>query len=466
MNRRTVLKLGVGLGATAALGTVGRYLLLPPSRSAELAPADELAARLMDALPDAARERACVPYDSPWRQYWNRGVGGGGLPIDAGTLSWDVRQVLVDLFHAGLGAEGRVRMPNQWFVNWPGVHVMRLLACGDPRDGPWQIVLSGPHVNLRIGGASVEGAAFGGPQIYGDQRGNGSVGLPGNVYRDQLLVAQALIGSLTDGQRSVVRVERAPPQVRVGVQGRGGRFDGLAVGELPAARRAHVERFVDLVLSTWPDEDVAFARECLAANGGVDALHLADYDVDHEGGRRAGAGPSQIVRLEGPGAVLHYRGEPHLHAFVNIARDGERPLSLGEELGTLGGDLQDEPLRRWFEEALVARTDADLGVYPVDSCVGRLRAGVVRTGDVWVAESWMDHLVLADVKGGDLAPSAAAALTARGASPQRDRTYRLATTAYVADEEPAAHLGRVSDRRFAGRVRDALVDHAREGGFG
>ena len=47
--------------------------------------------------------------------------------------------------------------------------------------GPYQLVLSGPHLNLRLGGACRERVAFGGPQVYGDQRGNGRAGLPQEI---------------------------------------------------------------------------------------------------------------------------------------------------------------------------------------------------------------------------------------------------------------------------------------------
>ena len=54
------------------------------------------------------------------------------------------------------------------------------------------------------------------------------------------------------------------------------------------------------------------------------------WATDHEGGRNFADGLSQIFRLEGPAAVFHYRGEPHLHALFNVGMNGEQPLSVGE----------------------------------------------------------------------------------------------------------------------------------------
>lgn len=468
LNRRKLLKWGAALGGLAVVGTTARYLLLPPSRSAQLGSVDELAVLLMehlDALPDDDRTQACVPYDHPYRQYHNRGLGGGGLPVDAGTLSWDARRVLTDLFHAGLSETGRERVPKQFFINWPGIHLMRLLVCGDPRTPPYQVVLSGPHLNLRLGGASVEGAAFGGPQVYGDQRGDGSVGLPGNIYRYQMETAHRLRADMTDAQRAAARVAHAPAQTLVDLQGADGRFDGLPVAELSPANRALAVRIVDGILENYPDADAAYAQQCLAANGGVDALHFADYDIDFEGGRRAGQGPSQIFRLEGPAAVFYFRGEPHLHAYLNVAMDGDRPLSVGELLAENPHPLGGADLRAFFEAAMAQQGQADLGYYPPDAVVGRLRAGPVRTGDLYTAESWQDRMMVVEVKGAELAPERAAQLKALGTAPQASSTYRIATTRYVVEEQADEHLGRLARKHPAGLLRDALIDQARAHGF-
>ncbi len=104
-------------------------------------------------------------------------------------------------------------------------------------------------------------------------------------------------------------------------------------------------------------------------------LYFADYDVDFEGGRHAGDNPSQIFRLEGPGAVFHFRGEPHVHAFTSIERNADQPLSLGEVVGMNPVALEGESLRAWLESAMLRHTEADYADYPSFSVAGRLRAG-------------------------------------------------------------------------------------------
>lgn len=463
LTRRRLLRWGVGLGAVAGAGLGGRAFLLPPAPSVRLDPVPDLAARLFDTLDVAERAEACVGYDHPLRQYHNRGVDTGG--IWAFKLRRATRQVLVDLVHASLSPQGRERIPRQFFLDWPGVHVTRLLLCGDPHDPPYQVVVGGPHLNLRLGGRSREGVAFGGPQVYGDQRGNEEPGLPGSVYRYQLERGHALFASLSAAERKAARRETAPVQTDIAVRGRAGVFDGIPVGDLSAKSRGLARDLAAAMLETYAEDDVAYAWQCIEHNGGVDALFLADYDQDHQGGRRAGDGPSQIFRLEGPAAVLYFRGEPHLHAFLNVAMDGDAPLSVGEHVAVNPAPIERDGVKALFETILREQTGADLAYYPAVGVAGRLRAGVVRTGDLYTLESWRDRVAVVLVKGADLAEPMRRALRARGALVQHGSSYRIATVRYVADELADEVLGDVASDETGAMLRDVAIAHLTEHGF-
>ena len=56
--------------------------------------------------------------------------------------------------------------------------------------------------------------------------------------------------------------------------------------------------------------------EIVKAAGGVDKLHMAFY----EQGDLEGDKVWDIWRLEGPSFVWHFRGAPHVHAYINIAQ--------------------------------------------------------------------------------------------------------------------------------------------------
>ncbi len=462
MDRRRLLKAGSTLGAMLAFGAYGRYRWLPPRPSRALGPVAELARRFCRSLDPATRERVCVEYDHPLRQYHNRGVGAGGLAIDAGRFTWEQRGMLTDLLHAGLSESGRERVPEEFFVQVGGVHWMKVLVCGDPDAPPYQLILSGPHLNLRLGGRSREGVAFGGPQVYGDQRGDGRAGLPGNLYRFQLEIGQRLYRSLDEEQRREAVLETAPIQTRIELRGRAGNFPGTPVVGLSSTSGWVVRDLVDGILSTYPVEDAAYAWECLEHNGGLDSLFLSYY----ADGELAGEGSSQIFRLEGPAAVLHFRGAPHVHAFVNIGKDGDAPLSVGETLGENPVALEGRAVKRLFERAMQDRTGADLAWYDLGAVVGGLRPGTIRTGDIYTLESWQDRVVVVEVRGSRLAQPLLQALDESGSRVDPRRRYAIATTAEVASESASDQLGAVESSRSDVLLRDATIAFLRKNGFG
>jgi uncharacterized protein DUF3500 len=459
MDRRTALKLGAQMGVLGGIGFLGGYQLLPPGPSAHLERLDALARQLYATLDAEQRAETCVPYDHPLRQYHNRGVSGGGRDILFG-FSRRQRSLLTDLLYAGLSEDGRTRVPEEFFTRWSGVHAMRVLICGDPGTSPYQIILTGNHLNLRLGGRSREGAAFGGPQVYGDQRGNERAGLPGNVYRDQFLTAQRILRHLDPAKRKLAVLEEAPVQTAIELQGPQGTFPGVAVSSLAAEDKVLAIELVERIFATYRADDVAYARACLQANGGIDRLFLSYYQHGEEGTIAEG----QVFRMEGPGAVLYFRGYPHVHAFVNVAMNAEAPLSSGDDLGENPAWLDRSGVKALFEAALRAETGADLAYYPLDSVAGRLRPGAIRSGDIYSLESWQETVAVVDVHGSTLSARMIAQLPAPAQGPDLARTYRIATTAYAA-RDLQDHLGRIDARRSGAMLRDVTVAYLKRHGF-
>jgi hypothetical protein len=459
MNRRTALKVGAGFGIAGGAGLLG-YEVVPPSPSPTLEPVDSLARQLYETLDAEQRADTCVAYDHPLRQYHNRGVWGGGREVVFG-FTRQQRRLLTDLMYAGLSTEGRSRVPEEYFAQWSGVQTMRVLICGNPATPPYQIILTGAHVNLRLGGRSREGAAFGGPQVYGDQRGNEHPGLPGNVYRDQFLVAQRLLRRLDSARQKRAILDEAPVQTGVELQGRRGTFPGLGVSELDADDQKVARALVARMLATYPAPDVAFAQACLQANGGVEGLFFSAYQHGEDGDIPEG----QVFRLEGPGAVLYFRGYPHVHAFINIAMDGDAPLSAGELLGDNPAWLDHSGVKTLFETAMRTQTRADAAYYPKESVAGRLRSGPIRSGDIYTLESWEEDVEVGEIHGSVLADSTIAARISVASPIDRTTFYRVATTGWGANllKEDG---GRIESSRPAGPLRDLTVTYLKNHGFG
>ena len=455
MDRRTALKIGAKASVVAAAGFYGGYRLLPPGRSRDLASADERARRFYASLDDEQRAETCVDYNHPLRQYHNRGVWGGGRSVFTG-FNRGQRQMLTDLLYAGVSTPGRERIPQEDMIRWTGIHSMRVLMCGDPTSSAYQVIFTAAHLNLRVGGKSSEGTAFGGPQVYGDQRGNERQGLPGNVYRDQFVLAQQLLHGLDPGRKKLAMLEEAPVQTQIELQGRHGSFPGIPVAELAPPEKAQVRDIVDLILSSYPEADVAYARECLNANGGTDALHLSYYQHGEDGDIFDG----QVFRLEGPAAVFYFRGFPHVHAFLNVAMDGDSPLSVGEPLGINPEWLERGGVKALFEKAMRSETGADLAYYPQESVAGRLRPGVIRSGDIYTLESWQEKAEVVEIRGSNLSAALVSALGERGIAHDSAKTYKVATTTYAANDLQDK-LGKFDSRRTGPMLRDLTVSYLR-----
>ena len=165
-------------------------------------------------------------------------------------------------------------------------------------------------------GDSVEGSAFGGPMIYGHGAGDSKKGLPGNVFYYQTKKANEVFEALDGKQRKAALVAKAPRENDVPVQGSSGHFPGLAVGELSGDQKGLVESVIKVVLAPYREEDVDEALALLKQGGGLDGLHMAFYESNDIGGDHEW----DIWRLEGPTFVWHFRGAPHVHTYVNIAK--------------------------------------------------------------------------------------------------------------------------------------------------
>jgi hypothetical protein len=218
---------------------------------------------------------------------------------------------------------------------------------------------------------------------------------------------------------------------------------------------------IDQILSTYPADDVAYAWQCLERNGGVEALFLtyyADSAADHQ--KRY-----QNFRLEGPAAVFYFRGAPHVHAFINVTMDGDRPLSVGELLAHNTEVLEGAQVKRLFEAAMQAQAGTDVAYFHEDGVAGRLLRGPVRTGDIYALESWQDHVTCVEIRGSHLSATLVEALRRRGIDPDPRKTYSVATTGYVADERAAENLGRVESQSTGGLLRDVTIAHLREHGM-
>jgi hypothetical protein len=211
--------------------------------------------------------------------------------------------------------DGYERFMKQMAEDYGGIGRYHVAIFGEPGSGKFEWVMTGRHLTIRCDGMFDDGTAFGGPIVYGHGAGDGQQGLPGNVFYYQTLKANEVFKSLDGKQRSKALLERAPSESAVQIRGAGAAFPGIGMSELTADQKELVKNVMKDLLAPYRKDDVREALTCLVAAGGIDQVHMAFYQQDDVGDDEVW----DIWRIEGPSLVCHFRGAPHVHAYINIS---------------------------------------------------------------------------------------------------------------------------------------------------
>ena len=309
--RRDFVKAAGGAALLAAT-PLARHASAAPTASSS---AETAAKRLYESLNDEQRKQICFDFDHPLRQKINANWAITNPKI-TDFFSKEQQATIDEIFRGVTSPDGYERFLKQMDDDDGGIGQYHVALFGTPGSGKFEFEMTGRHMTIRADGDSVENVAFGGPIIYGHGEGDGQAGLPGNVFYYQTKKANEVFAALDGKQREKALVSKAPREDQVPVQGAGATFPGIAVGELSADQQGLVEAVIKVILAPYRQEDVDEAVAILKAEGGLGKLHAAFYQSGNLGNDQEW----DIWRLEGPGFVWHFRGSPHVHAYVNIAR--------------------------------------------------------------------------------------------------------------------------------------------------
>ena len=98
-------------------------------------------------------------------------------------------------------------------------------------------------------------------------------------------------------------------------QGKDGKFPGIAVADLSKDQKEHMQGVLKTLIEPYRASDRDELVKCLKAQGGLDECRISFYENDDIGED----GVWDTWRLEGPSFVWHWRGNPHVHVWVNVA---------------------------------------------------------------------------------------------------------------------------------------------------
>ena len=135
-----------------------------------------------------------------------------------------------------------------------------------------------------------------------------------NLFYYQTKRVNEVFASLNASQAAIALGETPPDETKVQLQGAAGKFAGITVNDLSADQKQLVRDVLGTLLAPYRDEDAKEALSIIDSNGGMESLRFAFYkNEDLEGD-----GIWDMWRVEGPSAVIHFRGAPHVHAYIHI----------------------------------------------------------------------------------------------------------------------------------------------------
>jgi hypothetical protein len=325
VSRRAFVKT-LGAGAVTAIPFLDRPVIAAGPTQVGPTPAsaaETSVARFHNTLTKEQRKLICFPFDHPLRKR----VANNWHIVKPTISSMSVEQKALcrEIMKNLCSEDGYERFMKQMDDDSGGFEKYNVAVFGEPgTDKPFEWVLTGRHDTLRADGNSVEGAAFGGPIFYGHAADGHDTEDPkhtNNVWWYQGDQANKIFRTLDDKQQAQALITDAEKDEPATTSLKGTKLPstGLAVADLDSQQQAMVSELLEMMLRPFRTFDAEEVRMCLDANGGVKKLRLTFFKENDLGND----GVWDIWKLEGPAFSWYFRGSPHVHTWLNVARKAE-----------------------------------------------------------------------------------------------------------------------------------------------
>jgi Protein of unknown function (DUF3500) len=319
VTRREFLKTTVTTVAAAAAVP----LVLPAGvegATAKAARSETLVATLYKDLNEAQRKAVCFPFEHPLRSKVDNNWHITDKKISE-FFTKDQQALIKEIFFGLHSPEYAQTVYNQVEHDGGsggGFGGTSIALFGEPGTGKFEFVITGRHCTRRCDGDSVAGAAFGGPIFYGHAaKGfNEKPDHPENAYWFQALRANEVFKALSGKQRELAllgegREEKGTETVKL--TGKKKDLPGIPMTELSRDQKDLVKKVMADLLAPFRKDDSKEAMKLIDKNG-LDHLHMAFYK-DQDVGKDS---VWDVWQIEGPAMVWYFRGDPHVHVWVNV----------------------------------------------------------------------------------------------------------------------------------------------------
>ena len=272
--------------------------------------------RFHETLKPEQKEKICFGWDDERRtkvsNNWDI------VPQKIGTFfTGDQQQILKDIFRGITSEDGWGRFQKQMQDDYGGFEKYTVALFGDPATDKFEWVMAGRHMTLRCDASAHDGSAWGSPIFYGHAVvDTEKPDHPGNVFWKQAQLANKVFAALDGKQQSQALLEKSPADDPKTIKIKKDGWVGLCVAELSKDQKGLVEETMKDLLAPYRESDVEKAMALIKEGGGLDKIHIAFYQDGDLGGDKVW----DRWKLEGPTMSWYFRGSPHVHTWVNVAK--------------------------------------------------------------------------------------------------------------------------------------------------
>lgn len=308
--------------------------------------------------------------------------------------------------------------------------------------GNSQVVINGGHYMLRSNDVASSGYALGGPVSYGQQLGNYQYKVQGNAFKAHGDAVDQFHQSLNAEQRLRAYQTDPPEELVTQIQGPDAIYPGLQIGNVSGASKEIAIDMISTLLAGYSGPQRREAWSVIEANGGLDSLHLAlysDFGFYADGSRYSDLSDNerttrglpyiQVWRIEGPASVMHFKGYPHVHAYMNFVKDPNK-IAVGDSLSETQNVIGTKSVRKLMTSVLKQKTGQNYAYYP-DLVQGRLSPGLISTGSLYALDPFNNKMVVAEMVPQAMSEDLKLNLAQQGAILKAGQSYKVATIDYA-----------------------------------
>ncbi|QEG38162.1 DUF3500 domain-containing protein [Roseimaritima ulvae] len=307
--RRDFVKLGSAVAAGVASASLFDARFAHAAGGSKPS-AETIVGELYASLSEKQKAAVWRPYDHADRRKINPNWHVTDAFVGDSMFSKQQKTLIDQIVRQITSQDGYQRLLKQMDDDDGGIDNYSFALFGEPGTEQFQFEMTGRHLTMRADGNQADKAAFGGPLVYG----HGEESPAHNLFFYQTQQANVVFQALDADQAKQALKKKAPRETAVQLQGASGNFPGIAVSKLSSDQKELVESTLKVLLAPYREQDVDEVMSILKGSGGLDQLSMAFYQEQDLDDDRVW----DVWRVEGPSLVWHFRGAPHVHAYINI----------------------------------------------------------------------------------------------------------------------------------------------------